>query len=227
MFSRNTAPAHCASGNDSIGRQVRCCPINSSAWAGLNTGASPLGLLGCLGLVHLHLLVEAVGDALQLVDGGVVLLNLDALHVVHGLLLLRGGLFAGFGQLAHGIVPLELNAGDVGVDGFVIFLDGLLRLDHLLERRCIAIRKVVRGRGITAVCIGRSGRQYGSRADGNEHFHTGNPRLWLDRYLSGATAPPARRCHYAARFLRTAAARVPLPALGARKQAWLWSFTTP
>src|SRR6266496_2099352 len=96
MFSRNTAPAHCASGNDSIGRQVRCCPINSSASAGLNTVVLPLGLLGGLRLVNLHLLIEAVSDALQLIDGGVVLLYLDALHVLHGLLLLRRRFFAGF-----------------------------------------------------------------------------------------------------------------------------------
>src|SRR5258708_37695324 len=96
MFSRNTAPAHCASGNDSIGRQLRCCPINSSAWVGLNTAASPLGLLGGLGFVDLDLHVEAVGNALQLIDGGVVLLDLDSLQVVHGFLLLSSRLFAGF-----------------------------------------------------------------------------------------------------------------------------------
>src|SRR6202043_1393573 len=117
----------------------------------------------------------------------------DPLDVVHGLLLLRGWLFDRFRQLADGIVPLELNAGDVGVDGFVIFLDGLLRLDHLLERCRIAIREMVGRRWIAAVCVGRSSRQYGSRRDGHEHFHTENPRLWLNRYLRGAAAPPARR----------------------------------
>src|SRR5665213_1562061 len=102
MFSRSTAPAHCASGRDSIGRQVRCCPINSSAWAGLNTVESTFRLVG-LGLVYLDLHVEAVGHALQLIDGGVVLLDFDALHVVHVLLLFRRRLLAWFGYLGDGL----------------------------------------------------------------------------------------------------------------------------
>src|SRR5690242_15762372 len=126
MFSRSTAPAHCASGKDSIGRQVRCCAIRSSACAGVSTGASTFGLVGVLGFVHLHLLVEAIGHALQLIDGGVVLLDLNARHVVHGLLLLGSGGFAGLGDLTDRVIALELNAGDIGIDGFVIFLDRLL-----------------------------------------------------------------------------------------------------
>src|SRR5882762_5851583 len=191
MFSRSTAPAHCASGNDSIGRHVRCCPINSSACAGLNTVISTLRLV-VLGFVYLDLLVETVSDALQLIDGGVVLLHFHALHVVHGLLLIRRWLFPGLRYLAHGVVALELNAGDIGVDRFVIFLHGLLRLDHLLKRRSIAIRKVVRRRRVTAVRVGRSSRQNGSRRYGNNHFHTGHPLFWLNRYLRCAAALAAR-----------------------------------
>src|SRR5690348_1681319 len=38
MSSRSTAPAHNASGNDSTGERARCCPIKSSASAGVSIG---------------------------------------------------------------------------------------------------------------------------------------------------------------------------------------------
>src|SRR2546429_5105281 len=114
MFSRSTAPAHCARGRDSIGRHCRRCPISSSASTGLSTARS--ALLVVLRLEDADLLVEAIGDALQLIDGGIVLLHLDALHVS----LLRGRqLVAG---LRDRIVVLELDAGDVGLDFLVVFL---------------------------------------------------------------------------------------------------------
>src|ERR1700735_4172994 len=124
MFSRSTAPAHCASGKDSIGRHCRCCPISSSACAGVNTNSSALALLFLagvaaavrvvLGLVDADLLVEAIGNTLELVDRGIVLLHLDLLHVG---LLLRSQLVAG-GRY-RGLV-LELDAGHVGVDVLVV-----------------------------------------------------------------------------------------------------------
>src|SRR6185437_15347185 len=93
MFSRNTAPAHCASGRDSIGRHCSCCPIISSAWAGSSTDS--LLLVGGLCLESPHLLVEAVGDRLVGVQGGVVLLDLHPLELRDRFLLVRGRLLAG------------------------------------------------------------------------------------------------------------------------------------
>src|SRR5580693_430940 len=120
MFSRSTAPAHCASGRDSMGRHCRCCPISSSACAGVNTWSdaleSLLFLAGvaavrvALGLVDADLLVEAIGNTLELIDRGVVLLHLDLLHVS---LLLRSELVAGGG---HRSLVLELDARHVGID---------------------------------------------------------------------------------------------------------------
>src|SRR5579864_2289799 len=121
MFSRSTAPAHCASGNDSMGRHTRCCPISSSACAGLNT-RSAFTLVGP-GLVDLDLRIEALRNALQLIDGGIVLLYFDTLDRVHGLLLLRRRLLPGRGDLADCILALELDARDVRVDRLVVFLD--------------------------------------------------------------------------------------------------------
>src|ERR1700731_1506438 len=113
MFSRSTAPAHCARGRDSMGRHWRCCPISSSAWAGVSTerrsallflaAVAAAGVRVVLGLVEANLLVEAVGDSLQLVDGGVVLLHFHFLHVG---LLLRRELVTGVGD--RGLV-LELD----------------------------------------------------------------------------------------------------------------------
>src|SRR3954451_10444773 len=167
MFSRNTAPAQWSSGKDSIGRHVRCCPINSSACDGLNTVGSTLRFV-VLGLVYLDLLVEPVGNTLQLVDGGVVLLDLYALHIVHGLLLIGRWLFAGLRNLAHGVVAFQLNAGDIGVDCLVIIFDSLLSRDHFLKRRSIAIGRMIRRLLVAAVRVGRSSRQNGSRRNGNE-----------------------------------------------------------
>src|ERR1700722_3329233 len=91
MFSRSTAPAHCASGRDSMGRHCRCCPISASAWAGVNTAAqldsvlflvaAGAGVRVVLLLVDAHLLVEALGDTLELVHGRVVLLHFDLVHL--------------------------------------------------------------------------------------------------------------------------------------------------
>src|SRR3569832_1161489 len=97
MFSRSTAPAHCASDNNSIGKHVKCWPINSSACEGLNTVGSALRFVGVLGLIDLHLLIEPVSNTLQLADGGVVLLDFDALDVVHRLHLLRRRFLDGLG----------------------------------------------------------------------------------------------------------------------------------
>src|SRR6185503_14530291 len=107
MFSRSTAPAHCASGRDSMGRHCRCCPISSSAWAGVSWPMGPAGTGVCsvlflvgigaavgivLCLEDPDLLVETVGDRLQLVDGRVVFLNLHLLRAIHVGFLLRGRL---------------------------------------------------------------------------------------------------------------------------------------
>src|SRR6266850_4245148 len=119
MFSRSTAPAHCARGRDSIGRHCRRCPISSSASTGLSTDPSALGLVLVLGLEQPHLLVEASGHALELIDGGIVLLHLDALHVIEGLFLFRARLVA---DLTRRAIVLELDAGDVGLDCLVVFL---------------------------------------------------------------------------------------------------------
>src|SRR6186713_1133575 len=104
MFSRSTAPATWVSGSDSIGRHARCCSMSVSAWAGVSSDMSVqprcparhakasrsgglLVLLGSLvlGLPHAQLLVETIGDRLQLLHGGVVFLVLHAGHL--GLLL--------------------------------------------------------------------------------------------------------------------------------------------
>src|SRR6185312_2508461 len=122
MVSRSTAPAHCASGRDSIGRHCSCCPISSSAWAGWSTYS--LLLIGCLRLEDPHLLVEAVGDRLVGVQGGVVSLDLHALELGHRLLLIGGRLVAGLDRhLLDAVVVFELDAGDVGVDVQVELLD--------------------------------------------------------------------------------------------------------
>src|SRR5467141_2205024 len=103
MFSRRTAPAHCARGRDSIGRHWRCCPISSSAWAGVSTVRSLLllVLIGVLALIleNLDLLVEAGNDLLFLVDGRVVLLVHDALDLLLLRFLLRFLLLGHFGVL--------------------------------------------------------------------------------------------------------------------------------
>jgi len=60
--------------------------------------ASPLGLGGGgLRFVDLDLLVEAVGDALQLVDGSIVLLNFDALRSSVAFFCSAVGFSPGFG----------------------------------------------------------------------------------------------------------------------------------
>src|SRR2546429_7870653 len=107
MFSRSTAPAHCARGRDSIGRHCRRCAISSSASTGLSTVPSTLRVVLVLGHEHPHLFVESVGDALELIDSGVVLLHLDALHVGEGLFLVRARVVA---WLAHGAMLLGLHA---------------------------------------------------------------------------------------------------------------------
>src|SRR5260370_1284929 len=91
MFSRRTAPAHCARGRDSIGKHCRCCPMSSSAWAGVSTAGSLLFRLLILTLVleDLDLLVEAGNDLLFLIDGRVVLLVHDVLDLLLLRLLLR------------------------------------------------------------------------------------------------------------------------------------------
>src|SRR6185437_12698477 len=102
MFSRSTAPAHCASGRDSIGRHCSCCPISSSAWAGSSTYS--LLFIGGRGFEDPHLLVEAVRDRLVGVQGGIVLLDLHPLQLIDRLLLIRAGLFAGLhGYLLHAV----------------------------------------------------------------------------------------------------------------------------
>src|SRR6185437_4011578 len=168
MFSRSTAPAHCARGSDSMGRQVRCCPISSSAWAGLNTD-SPLRIVLVFGLVGPDLLVEAVRHALQLIDRGVVLLDLNTIQILEGLLLLgRARLVA---DLARGSVMLALDAGQIGVDRLVVALDSLLPGDHFVLGGGVAVGQLVRGRWVAAVRVNRPGRQCRESGHGNECSH--------------------------------------------------------
>src|ERR1700748_439218 len=130
MFSRSTAPAHCVSGNDSIGRHCTRCPISWSASAGASTSALLLvpGVRGFL-LENADLLVEAIRHLLQGVDGGVVLLNFDGVHrllAVFGRLLLVVLRSGGRSELTHGIVVLELQAVQVSVHAVVVRLDRFL-----------------------------------------------------------------------------------------------------
>src|SRR5689334_14822143 len=91
MFSRSTAPAVCVSGNDSMGRHVRCCSMSVSAWAGVNMPRAPSGsglfLLRCrrrrrvLRLPGAQLDVEAIGGVGDFLDRGVLLLALRLLHL--------------------------------------------------------------------------------------------------------------------------------------------------
>src|ERR1700730_12052665 len=231
MFSRSTAPAHCARGRDSMGSHWRCCPISSSAWAGVSTGQALLlflaavaaaGVRVVLGLIEANLLVEAVGYGLQLVDGGVVLLHFHFLHVG---LLLRRELVAGVGDRS---LVLELDAGDVGVDVLVVLSDCLFAVQHLFHGGVVAVRKLGRRWRISAIGVNRSG-QCGERRDGEKSFHTVIPvcRAGADAlmaalprhvheksngYLSGAAALSATQPDFAGRY---------------RKQSREWSFTTP
>src|SRR5688500_2167367 len=93
MFSRRTAPAHWVSGRDSMGRHARRSPMSLSASAGVSMGSAGAraqrrgrdeGLLLFLGLgvEGAQLLVEAGGQRLVGLDGGVVLLVDHRLHLL-------------------------------------------------------------------------------------------------------------------------------------------------
>src|SRR4029078_6517459 len=135
MFSRSTAPAAWVSGNDSIGRHARCCSMSVSAWAGVRSdmcrqapglpatrqaqrSGGLLVLLGglVLGLPHAQLLVETIGNRLQLLHGGVVFLVLHAGNL--GLLL--GRVLGLRGDLG---VVLALDAGQVRFHVLVVLND--------------------------------------------------------------------------------------------------------
>src|SRR5690606_35996824 len=127
MFSRSTAPAHCARGRDSIGRQARRSLISASASDGVSM---PPALLLLVGLVEYpDLLVEAIRDGVEPVDVGVVLLRLALLEL--GFLL---------GRERRGVrrelrVVLELDAREVGLHVLVVLLHQLLAREHFLLRR--------------------------------------------------------------------------------------------
>src|ERR1700744_1832900 len=108
MFSRSTAPEHCTSGRDSMGRQLRFSLISRSACAGTSSPgpagsacAGPGGFTGPIwgrraalsirlvrGVIGLDLLVEATGHGGGFVHGSIVLLLPDLLQIVLGLFLL-------------------------------------------------------------------------------------------------------------------------------------------
>src|SRR5262249_13900625 len=119
------------------------------------------------GFVDLYLLVEAVGDGLQLVDGGIVLLCLDALHVR---LLLGLQLVA---SLGNGVIELLVDAGRVVVDRLLVRADGLLSGNHVLERCGPAVWDLRRSLRVGAVCI----RCCGSRGerDREKSLHKTSP----------------------------------------------------
>src|SRR5580693_369465 len=96
MFSRNTAPEHCTSGSDSIGRHCRFSPISRSACAGTMSpgvaesvgagagvftdgrGALRRGALASAlvrGVVGFDLLVETTGHGRGFIHRGIVLLR--------------------------------------------------------------------------------------------------------------------------------------------------------
>src|SRR3974377_2364417 len=98
MFSRSTAPEHCASGSDSLDKQARGGAISRSASAGVcmrvgrvHAQSSALGL--ALRVECANLLVEAGGVVFRLIDRRIVLLHghlLDFLPLLLAHLLLVG-----------------------------------------------------------------------------------------------------------------------------------------
>lgn len=84
MFSRSTAPVHCASGKDSIGRLRRFWPISCSASAGVSNNETPrarIALLAlvrsrALGLEDADLLVQAIRNLLIFINGRIIFLCL-------------------------------------------------------------------------------------------------------------------------------------------------------
>src|SRR5580658_7887884 len=101
MFSRSTAPEHCTSGSDSIGRQRRFSLISRSACAGTRSpdacesGCAGAGVFTaelCLiavrgqsalvrSVIGFDLIVEATGDRLRGIHGGIVLLRQDVVEL--------------------------------------------------------------------------------------------------------------------------------------------------
>src|SRR5580700_3257402 len=164
-FSRSVPPTHCVSGSDSIGRHVRREWMASSARRGVMSvltciyekmrrgvrAALPsLGLL--LRLISFQLIVEAAGHRMKLIDGGVVLLsqNLD-LAVYFRFIVLRE--LHPFLRLRR--VDLARDAVQIGSHLRVVAADIVLRGDHLLFGRSVAVGDRIGGARVSAViCVG-------------------------------------------------------------------------
>src|ERR1700733_706957 len=143
MFSRRIAPAHCTSGSDSIGRQLRFSLISRSTWAGTRNPGAAVSVCAAaggftsglwvaaadsrsalvLGVVGFDLVVETAGHDLCLIHGGVVLLrqNLVELRGLRGLLVRWYARV----DLCDLIVVLALQAVGVLLDEVVVGPHGL------------------------------------------------------------------------------------------------------
>src|ERR1700687_5210158 len=135
-------------------------------------------------LVYPHLLVEAVGDALQLSDRGVVPLGLDMIQLVFLLVRQLAS------SLSHRSLMFLLDAIEVDTDRRVIFGDRFLYRDHFAETGRIAVRDLFRRRRIRTIGMDRCPRQRGERGNGNKQFHTKLiPGDWSDGHLSVGPLP--------------------------------------
>src|SRR5688572_3973042 len=172
---RRMRPAAAGSGTDSCDTGATAAAIADSASAGVNM-QPPASVLLVAGLEDPQLFVEAVGDGLDFVHRGVVLLRLHGPQLREAILVVRAALL----ERDH----LEVEAGVVRIDVFVELLDQLLRGGHFVAAGRRAVVQPVRCPRINAGSLGDAGggkRNQGERQSG----HCSNlPRISVTSVVS-------------------------------------------
>ena len=117
---------------------------------------------------------DGFNDLLRVHVGGQGQLHQDAVDGGVVVQRLHSGQQIGFGQGGVGgegglVFRLQaaLVAGDFGIE----LLDGLLAVEHVLQRRRVAIRDLVRGLRVGAGGIGGAGGERGEQGKGKQRFH--------------------------------------------------------